>query len=102
MTKYNLSIDAELELEEIADYTIKHWGWEAFERYFAGLRRTFEAISDGSVIKRQFNEKFPGLFVTSYSHHYVFYYTKNRDVPMIIGVIHERMNVFRQLNLRVM
>jgi len=73
MGSYRLSKDADLDLEDIAKYTLRKWSAEAFDKYKDGLEATFEAIGTGKASKRKFSDDFPELLVTRYRHHYVFY-----------------------------
>lgn len=101
MTQYELSKDAQTDLQEVARYTIKHWGKQQFNLYRQGLKETFHAIGNGSVAERQFSESLPQLRVIKYRHHYIFYIKNDESRPIIIGVIHERRDVVNQLAKRL-
>ena len=63
---YALSAQAENDLREIAQYTLKKWGDSAFQKYKNGLSKKFNDIGNHSVIQRQFSKTYPQLFVTKY------------------------------------
>lgn len=98
---YELSKDAENDLKEVARYTRKHWGQEQLYKYRDGLKGTFNAIGSKTVNARQFSSKYPQLRVTKYRYHYIFYIEEGMDKPVIIGVIHEKMDVVNRLASRL-
>ena len=88
MDSYELSSDAKQDLREMARYTGKKWGRATLEKYRSGLKDIFESIGKGSVQNRQFSKEFPGLLVTKYRFHFVFYLTENLPKPVSIRIIH--------------
>ncbi|MGS2724573.1 type II toxin-antitoxin system RelE/ParE family toxin [Porticoccus sp. GXU_MW_L64] len=101
MPLYRLSPDAALDIEEIASYTLEKWGLDIFNEYRDGLERTFQGIASGEVVGRNFSNRFPELYVAKHRFHYIFYITDGLDKPVIVGVIHERRDLVRQLNRRM-
>ncbi|MCG8489289.1 MAG: type II toxin-antitoxin system RelE/ParE family toxin [Chromatiales bacterium] len=70
-------------------------------RYRDGLKDTLKAIATDGVYKRTFLKTFPGLMVTKYKYHYIFYLKDNLSKPVIIGVIHERRDIVSRLGERL-
>lgn len=101
MQSYRLSKDAKQDLKEVTRYTLNKWGKNALKKYVSDLTKTFEAIGDGIVPKQAFSRRFPKLFVTKCRYHYVFYVSVGMDRPGIIGVIHERRDIFSRLSKRL-
>lgn len=101
MQPYKLSKDAEKGLVDVARYTLNKWGKKTFEQYRGGLKSTFVAIAKNEVVKRSFSKKFPELFVTKYKYHYIFYIFENSDMPIVIGVIHEKRDIVSRLSERL-
>lgn len=101
MQPYELSIDAENDLQEVARYTLNTWGKKTLEKYRSGLKNTFKAIAKSEVPKRVFSKAFPDLLVSKYRYHYIFYLTENRAKPVIIGVIHEKRDIVSRLSERL-
>ncbi len=101
MLPYELSIDAENDLREVARYTVNKWGKEALKKYRGGLKSKFIEIGESTVSKRSFSDDSPNLFVTKYRYHYIFYITKNVEKPIIIGVIHEARDIVNRLSERL-
>ncbi len=97
MQNYVLSKDAENDLRDIARYTLKKWDEATFQDYKQGLSDTFNKIGAQSVVKRKFSQAFPQLLVTKYRYHFIFYITKAKKKPIIIGVIHEQRDIVKKL-----
>ncbi len=100
-TAYRLSEAANKDLKEVTRYTLNSWGKDALKEYVGGLKKTFAAIGEGAVHGRSFSKRFPGLLVTKYRYHYVFYFTEGLEEPGIIGVIHERRDIVSRLRERL-
>lgn len=73
MRPYELTKDAEADLEEIARYTIEQWGEAQAESYLGKIGRCFKNIANNKVASRTFSEKFPDARVVRCEHHYIFY-----------------------------
>ncbi|MBL4711391.1 MAG: type II toxin-antitoxin system RelE/ParE family toxin [Gammaproteobacteria bacterium] len=101
MHTYVLSKDAEKDLREIAQYTLKEWGESTFAKYKSGLIKKFNDIGKNLVVERRFSKIFPQLQVTKYRFHYIFYLTEAVDKPIIIGVIHEQRHIVNRLKNRL-
>ena len=101
MQNYELSPTAEKDLREITRYTLNKWGQGSLMKYIGGLKTTFETIGDGSVRKQEFSDEFPGLLVTRYRYHFLFYIREGLKIPVIIGVIHDRRDIVSRLNERL-
>jgi toxin ParE1/3/4 len=101
INKYQLSFDAENDLKEIAHYTLSHWGRETFDEYRNGLKEIFIDIGNNDVISKSFSNKLPGLRVVKFKYHFIFYMVDNVPTPIIIGVIHEKRDLVKQLDLRL-
>ena len=100
MSNYTLSLDAEQDLKEIARYTLKKWGKDKLTEYKEGLEGNFKAISD-KIYHKDFSERFPDLFVIKHRHHFIFYFFNTSEKPVIIGVIHEQLDIINRLNDRL-
>jgi toxin ParE1/3/4 len=102
MPSYELTPEAEADLEEIADYTLQTWGAEQQARYATLLEAGFARIADGSDIPRRFSRHYPHVFVSRCEHHYIFYLRpEGTSVPRILAVLHERMNMLARLRERL-
>ena len=102
MPAYELTPEAEADLEGIAEYTLREWGAEQQAHYAALLEAGFTRIADGAAIPRRFSEHYSHVFVTRCEHHYVFYIRpEGTPAPRILAVLHERMNLIARLRDRL-
>lgn len=101
MPAYVLSQDAEKDLREIAQYTLKKWGDVAFKKYKNGLSNKFKDIANHQVVEREFSKTYPQLRVSKYRYHFIFYITEGVKNPVIIGVIHEQRDIVKKLTNRL-
>ncbi len=101
MKRYELTLDAEQDLREVARYTLNKWGKDKFHIYRKGLKETFERIGKHEIKRRAFSGKYPGLCVAKYQQHYIFYLIETAGEPLIIGVIHHRRDIVSRLAERL-
>ncbi len=102
MFSYEFTPDAEADLEEIAEYTLREWGAAQQMRYAELLEAGFERIAEGTAISRSVLEAFPYLYISRCEHHYIFYLRPGSDArPRIIAVLHERMDMIARIRRRL-
>ena len=100
--RYELTLDAEADLEQIAEYTLRQWGPEQQAHYAELLEAEFIRIAEGHVVARRFLERYPHLYVTRCEHHYIFYLRQDASIrPRIIAVLHERMDLISRIRGRL-
>jgi len=103
MPGYELTILAEEDMRDIARYTIDKWGIAQAERYEALLSKRFQEIAQGVITPRIFLKRRPDLLFTYCEHHYIFYWQpKDKVKPIILAVLHERMDLMQRLKNRLM
>lgn len=100
MLPYELTPDVDADLEEIARYTILEWSSEQASVYLDKLHICFQQIAAKKVHSKAFSKQFPHLFATRCEHHYVFYLRPQKTKPVIIAVLHERMDMVNHLKER--
>jgi toxin ParE1/3/4 len=102
MPGYELTILAEEDMRDIARYTIDTWGMAQAERYEALLSKRFQEIVQGVITPRIFLKRRPDLLFTHCEHHYIFYWQPKDSVkPIILAVLHERMDLIQRLRDRL-
>ncbi len=101
MRPYELTKDAEADLEEIARYTIEEWGETQAESYLEKISQCFKNIATNKVSSRTFSKKFPDARITRCEHHYIFYFYPEGAKPIIFAVLHERMDMLNRLKDRL-
>lgn len=101
MRPYELTSAAEADLREIVRYSIGRWGEEQAERYAKSLEAGFLKIASNKVLSRQFSPSYPQVQVTKCQHHYIFYVLREGNIPHILAVLHERMDLINRLQERL-
>ena len=101
MFSYNITDDAVQDLQDIAQYTLNKWGAKQLEKYRAVLKKRFEEIGKGIIIKRNFSSNLPAVFVTKSGSHYIFHLTQSNQKPVIIAVFHEARDILIHLTDRL-
>jgi len=101
MQPYQLTLHAEEDIKGIARYTLKQWGKNQSMRYAGMLERYFRKIASGTVYSHSFSGNYPQVKVCHCEHHYIFYIQPDRKQPVIIAVLHERMDMLVRLKKRL-
>ena len=101
MPGYELTEDADSDLEEIIRYTLREWGETQAGAYADKLDRCFEKIARKEAVSRNFSKKYPQALVTRCEHHYIFYLHPEGGKPRIFAVLHERMDLLTRLTERL-
>lgn len=102
MPSYVLSKDAENDLRDIAQYTLKKWGDVAFQKYKNGLSNKFNDIGNHQVLERQFSKTYPQLTVTKYRYHFIFFSNSGVEKTVIIAVVHEQRDIVKNISNRLL
>jgi len=98
---YDLTPAAKQDLREIWLYTVEQWGEAQADRYTGRLEMCFRRIAGHRVRARTFSARYPQVQVTRCQHHYVFYLHSEGQQPLIIAVLHERMDLLTRLGARL-
>ncbi len=96
MAKCRFTQRAELDLEAIAEYTIKRFGAEKARSYLADFKSCFDRLVENPVIGRRVEHLGAGLRRFEQGSHIVFYQVADYGV-LIVRVLHYRMDVRRYL-----
>ncbi|MCX7101776.1 MAG: type II toxin-antitoxin system RelE/ParE family toxin [Methylobacter sp.] len=90
------------DLSDIASYTVESWGREQAFRYAELLNERFKEIAKGLIFSKAAFPKYPNLHVCRCEHHYIFFVRPKKNLkPIILAVLHERMNLLVQLKERL-
>lgn len=101
MGDYELTEAADSDLQAIASYTLSTWGVEQAHHYEALLDNHFKAIGRQKARARVFLKHRPELLVSRCEHHYVFHLLRENQCPLILAVLHERMDLMNRLRERL-
>ena len=101
MLSYELTKDAERDLEEISRYSIKQWGESLARKYISFLETGLEEIGAKKVIPRQISKHYPQIRFTHCEHHYIFYLFDHHKKPQIVAILHENMDLLERIKDRL-
>lgn len=101
MPEFELFPEADADLLNIARYTIKTWGAAQAKLYENKLRTAFTAIGTGEIRSRVLFADWPELRVVRCEHHYIFFLIRTKNIPAIVAVWHENMELATHLRRRL-
>lgn len=90
MPTYRFSKLARLDLIEIGDYTLDHWGADQAIRYLDSLKRCFDLLAANPEIGRRCDRLRKGYRRIEHEKHVVFYRLDKEDV-LIVRIVHQRV-----------
>jgi toxin ParE1/3/4 len=90
MPKFQISIEAEAEIDSIAEYTKATWGERQTEAYLTKLESGFELLAHSPLIGRSCDSIHPELRRFEIEKHVVFYVPVEFGI-LIVRVLHQRM-----------
>lgn len=96
MAEYRFSRRAAVDLEAIADYTIKRHGIEQSRRYRDELGACFDRLADNPRLGRRAEHLGAGLRRYEHRSHIIFYQQTGTHLQ-IVRVLHYRMEAPRHL-----
>jgi toxin ParE1/3/4 len=97
VSRYLLSPAAQADLELIWDYTCDRWDAEQAEQYPRELQRAIERAAANPRIGRACDEIRPGYRKLAAGSHLLFYRLTAEGIIDVVRVLHQRMDVDRQL-----
>ncbi len=98
----NFTTEAIKDLSGIASYTAETWGHEQALRYAELLNEKFKKIARGLIFSKVAFSKYPNVRVCRCEHHYIFFmHPQKSPKPVILAVLHERMNLLARLKERL-
>ena len=96
MPEYRLTPAAKSDLIDIWNYTVETWGEKQAERYLLDIETKLELLAANPQLGRQRPEINPGYYSFPVGKHIIFY-VKSDNYIDIIGVLHGRMDINRNL-----
>lgn len=79
--------DAEVDIENAADYTIEQWGQEQARTYVRELRRAIELLATTALRHPIYDNVHPGLRRKRSGMHHI-YYLASKDCVEVLNIIH--------------
>jgi toxin ParE1/3/4 len=99
MKTYDLTLAAEEDLRNIWQYTCETRGVDQADTYFDQIEGCCEAVAEGRTRSKSFDELPDDVRIHRCQHHYIAWLTGER--PIIIAILHERMDFVRRLKSRL-
>lgn len=96
MGKYIFSGKAEEDLIEIYRYGFLNYGEQKADLYVGTLKDKCQILANDPFPYREYDEFIPPVRIHSHKKHLIIY-TAEKDRILIIRILHERMNVHKQL-----
>jgi toxin ParE1/3/4 len=90
VNEYHLSVLAELDLADIADYTVHIWGKKQAHLYLDNLVECFDRIAKMPGLGRDCHPVHPGFRRIEQGKHVIFYMPDERGV-FISRILHQSM-----------
>lgn len=97
MKGYLLSPAAQADLNQIWNYSARHWGREQADRYIFRIRDACEALADGRRQGRAIDDIRPGYGKLAVASHFLFYRITDAGLIDVIRILHQRMDVASRL-----
>jgi toxin ParE1/3/4 len=95
MSGYQITLAAEEDLRGIWRYTLDTWGPDQADKYLDQIEDCLDAIGVGRVRSQSFHRLPDGVCLHRCQRHYIFWIVIDR--PIIIAVLHEKMDVVQRL-----
>ena len=96
MGSYTLSGEADSDIQNIAEASLRQWGLAQAEKYVLGLHETFQMLVEFPDLRRDASHIRPCYRKTETASHSVFHRT-TPDGVLIVRVLHQRMDFGRHL-----
>ena len=101
MPPYDLSQEAEDDLNTIIAYTRKAHGDQQMRHYIKQLEQGAENLAKGTGAFKSLPNIHPQLRFKKVEKHYIFGILKKSQHIVIIAILHERMNTLQRLKKRL-
>lgn len=98
MEPFRRSGQAKADLFDIWRYTAGRWGEQQADHYLEKIDARCRKLARDTLSSKTTLPEYPMLQVVRCEHHYIFYIME--DVPLIIAVLHEKMDHVARLKRR--
>ncbi|ANK82243.1 MAG: hypothetical protein TEF_16690 [Rhizobiales bacterium NRL2] len=99
MAGFDLTVEAEGDLREIWLYTAENWGPDQADRYLGDLEDCCAGLAGRPV--RIWSEIHARLKSTRCRRHVIFFLDPTGGRPIVLGFLHERMDLLARLQDRI-
>jgi toxin ParE1/3/4 len=97
---YKLSVEAEIDLQDIWLYTFENWSRDQANRYIDLILDEIEYLCVKPNSGNDYSHLRKGYFRSKVKSHYIFYkVNKKKRVVEVIRILHQMMDIESQLDL---
>ncbi len=89
--KYQLTEEADRDVEEILAYSVKSFGVVQTQHYFVALKECIELLADNPNMGHSAEDILPEYLCFPYESHIIFYKKFSSSI-LVVRVLHERMD----------
>ena len=97
MSRFQLSREAQFDLDAIADYALDRWGTEQARTYIDASHGRLTELAHQPLLGRKRDEVAEGLLCFPFESHVVFYTRTNFGIA-VVRVLHKRQDPFRHID----
>jgi len=97
ISPYVLTAAAEADLRSTIRYTRQKWGCVQVRDYMDKLERGIARLAAGQGAFKDLGALYPALHMAHCEHHYIFCLRRENAPPLIVAILHERMNLMTRL-----
>jgi len=98
MAAYKLSRVAKIDISDLYEYGIAHFGLHQAQRYVLEMHDYFQKLAENHYLGRDASEFQEGLSLFSFKAHTIFYIKKDNDI-LIIRILGNRMDYGQHLGV---
>lgn len=99
MMQYKISIEAQIDLEEIWLYTLAKWSAQQADRYYHLIFDEIEYLAENPYSGKDYSHIRKGYLRSKVKSHFIFYRIKLRENEIeIIRILHQQMDIESGLN----
>ncbi|MBX9618398.1 MAG: type II toxin-antitoxin system RelE/ParE family toxin [Hyphomicrobiales bacterium] len=98
---YLLVKGASADLEDIIRFTNEQWGEAQCRSYIDQLERAATALAKGEGVFKELPSIHPMLRMAKSGRHFIFCLPRSGSVPLILAILHERMDIMARLQNRL-
>ena len=88
--------EAEVDIEDAADYTMEQWGRDQARRYIGDIRKAIDRLAVDGLRFPEETKAYPGLRRMRSGHHFIFFLIDDEQVD-VVRVMLERRDAVRHL-----
>jgi plasmid stabilization system protein ParE len=96
-----LTKGAAADLEDITPYTTEQWGETHCRAYIAQLEKAAIELAKGEGAFKDLTSLHPRLRMARCGRHVIFCVLRSQALPVILAILHERMDIMARLKSRL-